>query len=74
MDKKIDGILENVLTKKIQHVVMITLKIINIEGIGPTYAKKLESIEIKTSNDLLKKRRPHKDEKNYLIKRKYLKI
>ena len=36
---------------------MTTLKIINIEGIGPTYAKKLVSIGINTSDDLLKKGR-----------------
>ena len=34
---------------------MTTLKIIDIEGIGPSYAEKLVSIGIKNSDDLLKK-------------------
>lgn len=34
---------------------MTVLKIIKIEGIGQTYAQKLEIIGIKTSSDLLKK-------------------
>jgi len=34
---------------------MTTLKIIDIEGIGPSYAEKLISIGIKTSDDLLVK-------------------
>ncbi|MDH3611489.1 MAG: DUF4332 domain-containing protein [Nitrosopumilus sp.] len=42
---------------------MTTLKIINIEGIGSTYAKKLESIGIKNSNILLKKGRTPKGRK-----------
>ena len=43
---------------------MTTLKIINIEGIGPTYAEKLETIGIKTSNDLLKKGKTPKGRKD----------
>ena len=34
---------------------MTTLKIIDIEGIGPTYAEKLQSIGVKTSDDLLER-------------------
>jgi len=48
-------VLENVLTKNILSILMTILKIINIEGIGQTYAQKLISIGIKNSDDLLKK-------------------
>ena len=42
---------------------MTILKIIDIEGIGPTYAKKLQSIGIKTSDVLLEKGKTSKDRK-----------
>jgi len=34
---------------------MTTLKIIDIEGIGSAYTERLQSIGIKTSDDLLKR-------------------
>lgn len=48
-------ILEIVLTERLSSVIMTPLKIIDIEGIGPTYAEKLQSIGIKTSDDLLER-------------------
>ena len=42
---------------------MTILKIIKIEGIGPTYAGKLESIGMKTSSNLLKQGRTPKGRK-----------